>query len=189
MNVLKDIEDMTAMALDAKQIDELVGEGGTCVFMWSTADGHPVGVTMAYVYRDGVFWTTTPGWRKRVKALRARPKSSIVVIKDGSSVTLKGRTIIYGPGDTDWADVKSWFYAALSGTAGDRADPGARAMRQLLDSPSRVILETRAEPLVTFDWQKFESALGTATAAGVGSGDTAERKSGRTDGSVPDVDL
>ncbi len=42
---------MKAMALDTKQVDELVGEGGTCVFMWSTADGHPVGVTMAYVYR------------------------------------------------------------------------------------------------------------------------------------------
>jgi nitroimidazol reductase NimA-like FMN-containing flavoprotein (pyridoxamine 5'-phosphate oxidase superfamily) len=98
MTVLKDIEDMKAMALDAKQVDELVGKGGTCVLMWSTADGHPVGVTMAYVYRDGVFWTT-PGWRKRAKALKTRPKSSIVVIKDGSSVTFKGRTIIHGPGD------------------------------------------------------------------------------------------
>ncbi len=46
-------------------------------------------------------------------------------------------------------------------------------MRQLLDSPSRVILETRAEPLVTFDWQKFGSALGAAVAAGVGCEDTA----------------
>ncbi len=124
-----------------------------------------------------------------MKALRTRPKSSIVVIKDGSSVTFKGHTIIHGPGDNDWADVRSWFYAALSGTARDPADPGARAMRRLLDSPNRVILETRAEPLVTFDWQKFGSALGTAIAAGVGSEDTAERKSGRTDGSVPDVDL
>ena len=173
MTVLKDIEDMKAMALDAKQVDELVGEAGTCVLMWSTADGHPVGVTMAYVYRDGVFWTTTPGWRKRVKALRTRPKSSIVVIKDGSSVTFKGRTIIHGPGDNDWASVKSWFYAVLSGTARDPADPGARAMRQLLDSPGRVILETRGEPLVTFDWQKFGSALGAPAAAGVGSADTA----------------
>jgi hypothetical protein len=176
MTVLKDVEDMTAMALDARQVDELVGDGGTCVFIWSTADGHPVGVTVAYVYRDGVFWTTTAGWRQRVKALRARPKSSIVVIKDRSSVTFKGHTIIHGPGDTNWADMKSWFYAALSGTARNPADPAARAMRQLLDSPGRVILETRAEPLVTFDWQKFGSALGTAVAAGVGSGDTAERK-------------
>lgn len=31
MTMLKDIEDMKAMALDAKQVDELVGEGGTCV--------------------------------------------------------------------------------------------------------------------------------------------------------------
>jgi hypothetical protein len=46
-------------------------------------------------------------------------------------------------------------------------------MRQLLDSPGRVILETRAEPLVTFDRQKFGSALGAAIAAGVGSQGTA----------------
>jgi hypothetical protein len=36
-----------------------------------------------------------------------------------------------------------------------------------------VILKTRAEPLVTFDRQKFGSAVGTAIAAGVGSQDTA----------------
>jgi hypothetical protein len=47
MTELKDIEDMKTMALDAKQVDELVGEGGTCVFIRSTADGHPVGMTMA----------------------------------------------------------------------------------------------------------------------------------------------
>jgi len=169
MTVLKDIEDMRAMALDPAQVDELVGESGTCVVMWSTADGHPVGVAMAYVYRDGAFWTTTPGRRKRVKALRERPKSSIVVIKDGSSATFKGHTIIHSDDDDDWADVKSWFYSALSGSARDPADPGGRAMRQLLDSPDRAILETRAEPLVTFDWQKFGSALGMAIAAGVGT--------------------
>jgi hypothetical protein len=134
---------------------------------------------MAYIYRDGAFWTTTPGWRKRVKAVRTRPKSSIVVIKDGSSVIFKGHTSIHGPGDNDWAGVKSWFYAALSGTARDPADPGARVMRRLLDSPSRVILETRAEPLVTFDWQKFGSALGTAIAAGVGCQDTAQGREDR----------
>lgn len=150
-----------------------MGEGGTCVLLWSTADGHPVGVTMASVYRDGVFWTTTPGSRKRVKALRTRPKSSIVVIKDGSSITFKGHTIITVPAATTGPARSPGFYAALAGTARDPADPGARAMRQLLDSPSRVILGTRVEPLVTFDWQKFGSALGTAIAAGVGSEDTA----------------
>jgi hypothetical protein len=41
-------------------------------------------------------------------------------------------------------------------------------MRQLLDSPNRVILETRAEPIAAFDWQKLGAALGAAVAAGVG---------------------
>ena len=88
MSLLRDIEDMRSMALDPDQVRELVGDGGTCVLIWSTADGHPVGVLVAYVYEDGVFWTTTPAGRKRVTALRARPKSSVVVVKDGSSVTL-----------------------------------------------------------------------------------------------------
>ena len=92
------------MALDPDQVRELVGDGGTCVLIWSTADGHPVGVLVAYVYEDGVFWTTTPAGRKRVTALRARPKSSVVVVKDGSSVTFKGTTRIHGPGDEGWAD-------------------------------------------------------------------------------------
>ena len=99
MSVLKDIEDVRSMALDPDQVRELVGDGGTCVLIWSTADGHPVGVLVAYVYEDGVFWTTTPAGRKRVTALRARPKSSVVVVKDGSSVTLRGTTRIHGPDD------------------------------------------------------------------------------------------
>ena len=140
------------MALDPDQVRELVGDGGTCVLIWSTADGHPVGVQVAYVYEDGVFWTTTPVGRKRVTALRARPKSSVVVVKDGSSVTLKGTTRIHRPGDEGWADLKTWFYSRLSGTAVDPDDARARAMRALLDSPNRVILETRAEPMVSFDW-------------------------------------
>jgi hypothetical protein len=49
MSVLKDIEDMRSMALDPDQVRELVGDGGTCVRIWSTADGHPVGVSVAYV--------------------------------------------------------------------------------------------------------------------------------------------
>jgi hypothetical protein len=51
----------------------------------------------------------------------------------------------------------------------DPDDAGARAMRALLDSPNRVILETRAEPMVGFDWEKFAAALGAAVAAGVGA--------------------
>ena len=140
------------MALDPDQVRELIGDGGTSVLIWSTADGHPVGVSVAYVYEDGVFWTTTPAGRKRVTALRARPKSSVVVVKDGSSVTFKGTTRIHGPGDEGWADLKTWLYSRLSGTAVDPDDAGARAMRALLDSPNRVILETRAEPMVSFDW-------------------------------------
>jgi hypothetical protein len=72
MSVLKDIEDMRSMALDRDQVRELVGRNATRVLIWSTADGHPVGGCVAYVFDDGVFWTTTRAGRKRVKALSAQ---------------------------------------------------------------------------------------------------------------------
>jgi hypothetical protein len=169
MTVPVDFEDMRGMALDAQQVAELVGGGGTCVLNWTTSDGYPIGVAMAYVYRHGAFWTTTPAQRKRVRALGARPKTSVVIIKDGSSATFKGQAVIHSREDPDWEPLKEWFYAALSGL--DRApdDPGARTLRQLFDSPGRVIIETRPTLVVTFDWQKFGAALGAAVEAGVGN--------------------
>ena len=47
-----------------------------CALCWSTADGWPVGVMHRYVWRDGKFWITTMGHRKRVPALRKRNKVS-----------------------------------------------------------------------------------------------------------------
>src|SRR5262249_47409702 len=76
--------------------------------------------------------------------------------------------IIHTADDADWETLKTWFYAALSGFDQNPADPGARAMRQLLDLPGRVIIETRPELVVTFDWQKFGAALEQAVQAGVG---------------------
>jgi hypothetical protein len=165
MEQIADLEDMSAMALDAGQIRDLVGESGTCILSWTTRDGYPVGVAMGYVFRDGAFWMTTPAWRKRVRALSTRPKSCVTVIKDGSSATFKGESVIHGPADPDWPTLTSWFYAALSGTERDPADVAARTVHRLLDSPNRVIIETRAHLVTGFDWRKFEAAIGAAITA------------------------
>ncbi len=164
--IITDIEDVSVMALSPDQLAGLVGQGGLCVFNWTTSDGYPVGVLVAYVFRDGRFWTTAPARRKRVPALRARPASSVVISSNGTAATFKGDSIIHSPGDPGWEALKDWFYGALSGTARSPEDIGARTMRRLLDSPHRVIIETPARPVVSFDWAKFERAFGATVANG-----------------------
>jgi hypothetical protein len=166
--VIADLEDVSAMALSAEQLADLVGDGGLCVFNWTTGDGYPVGVLVSYVYRDGRFWTTAPVGRKRITALRARPASSIVVTLNATTATFKGDSIIHSPGDPGWNVLKDWFYSAMSGSARNAGDPAARTMHRLLDSPNRVIIETQVHPVVSFDWTKFERALSTAIANSVG---------------------
>ena len=77
---LTDYENLAGMQLTADELADLVGGGGECVFNWTTSDGFPVGVVVAYVYRHGRFWTTCAARRKRVPALRKRPQSAIVPI-------------------------------------------------------------------------------------------------------------
>ena len=163
-----DYEDLTAMKLDAGEVDALITPGGECVFSWTTSDGFPVGVIVAYVYRDGKFWTTCAERRKRVPALRKRPQSAVVVNRGGKTASFKGMSVVHAHGDADWDDVKAWFYAALSGT--DRApdDVGKRNFQKFLDSPHRVIIETDANLVVGFDTAKFGKFTAEAIAAGLG---------------------
>ena len=55
-----DYEDLTDMRLDDDALAELLSAGGECVFNWTTKDGHPVGVVVAFVYHDGKFFTPAP---------------------------------------------------------------------------------------------------------------------------------
>ena len=161
-SVITDIEDVSAMALSSEELADLVGVGGLCVFSWTTRDGHPMGVLVAYVFRAGRFWTTAPAQRKRLSALYVRPGSSIVVTSNATTATFKGESIIHGPSEPGWNTLKDWFYAAMSGTAHDPGNSRALTMHRLLDSPHRVIIETPVQPVVSFDWAKFEVALGAA---------------------------
>src|SRR6478736_2852459 len=80
---ITDYEDLTGMQLTDTELEELVGGGGECIFNWTTKDGFPVGVVVAYLWHDGRFWTTCAERRKRVPALRARPQSGIVINRGG----------------------------------------------------------------------------------------------------------
>lgn len=162
-----DYEDLTQMRLDDEQVAELVGAGGECVFNWTNRDGYPVGVVVAYVFREGTFWTTCAEHRKRVPALVVRPQSAIVVNRGGRTATFKGDSTIHTHDDDDWDAVSSWFYDELSGVASKRADAHRQSFRTLLDSDNRVIIETPVELVVGFDGHKFRAVTAAAIEAGL----------------------
>ncbi|MEI6496836.1 MAG: hypothetical protein WCO88_09200 [Actinomycetota bacterium] len=163
-----DYEDLTEMRLTDAEVAELIGRGGECVFNWTTREGFPVGVVVAYVYRDGTFWTTCAERRKRVPALRTRPQSGIVINRGGRTASFRGNSVVHTNADADWKDVKTWFYSALSGTDRDPDSVRNRNFEKFLDSPHRVIIETPVQLVVGFDTAKFNAFTAKAVAAGLG---------------------
>ena len=164
-----DYEDLTGMRLEPAEVEALVGTTGECVFNWTTTDGYPVGVVVAYVYRDAKFWTTCAAKRKRVPALRRRPQSAIVVNRKGKTATFKGDSKVHSPGDSGFDTLKSWFYAALSGLDVKPDDDYRLSFAKFLDSPHRVIIETDARLVVAFDSERFARLTAQAIADGRGA--------------------
>jgi Pyridoxamine 5'-phosphate oxidase len=148
----RDYEDVTVYQLDQAGEAELLGTQTECTFIWSNASGHPVGVIMNYVFRDGRFWLTASGQRARVPAVRRDPRVSIAVSSRGSgipsakSLTYKGQCVVHENEET-----KAWFYPALA-AAVRPGDPEAQAaFARHLDSPRRVVLEVVPEGRIGFD--------------------------------------
>ncbi len=163
-----DYEDLTSMRLDDAELAKLIGVRGECVFNWTTAEGHPVGVVVAYVHRDGTFWTTCAERRKRVPALRRRPQSGIVINRNGKTASFKGESTVHAPGDAGFDELKAWFYPLLSGLTDAPDDPYRKSFTKFLDSPHRVIIETPARLVVGFDTARFATFTMEAMAAGHG---------------------
>jgi hypothetical protein len=164
-----DYEDLTTMRLDETALNDLLATGGECVFNWTTKDGYPVGVVVAFIHRNGKFWTTCAERRKRVPALRARPQSAIVINSRGKTASFKGDSIVHAPGDDGFDELKAWFYSALSRADDNPDDPYRQSFKKFLDSPHRVIIETDARLVVAFDTAKFQSFTAEAIAAGQGA--------------------
>ena len=162
-----DYEDLTGMQLSDAELASLVGQGGECIFNWTTKEGHPVGVVVAYVYKDGTFWTTCAERRKRVPALRKRPQSGIVINRDGKTASYKGNSTVHQNGDKGFDELKTWFYGALSGAAANPQDKYRQAFAKFLDSPHRVIIETPVQLIVGFDVEKFRATTNRAIAEGL----------------------
>ncbi len=164
-----DYEDLTDMRLDEGPLNEMLAAGGECVFNWTTSEGHPVGVVVAFVHHDGKFWTTCAERRKRVPALRRRPQSGIVINQGGRTATFKGESIVHAPGDPGFDELKGWFYPKLSRLDVQPDDDYRQSFARFLDSPHRVIIETDARLVVAFDVQRFQAFTLEAMQAGHGA--------------------
>lgn len=160
-----DYEDLTGMRLDDDALASLLATGGECVFNWTTREGYPVGVVVAFVFHDGKFFTTCAERRARVPALRARPQSGIVVNNSGKTATFKGDSIVHAPGDAGFDELKTWFYRKLSRLDAKPDDAYRQSFAKFLDSPHRVIIETDARLVVAFDTAKFHAFTLEAMAA------------------------
>jgi hypothetical protein len=161
-----DYEDLTSMRLDDSALERMLATGGECIFNWTTREGYPVGVVVAFVYHEGKFFTTCAERRKRVPALRARPQSGIVINQGGKTASFKGNSTVHAHGDAGFDELKEWFYTKLSRLDADPEDAYRQSFAKFLDSPHRVIVETAAELVVAFDTVKFQEFTLRAMAAG-----------------------
>lgn len=175
MEQSKNYDDVSQYRLDPERAEELLRIGGECTFIWANKAGHPIGVIMAYVYKDGKIWLTSARQRVRVPAIRRDGRSSIVITSKGTSmgggktITLKGHTIIHD----DNPEVKAWYYPLLAqGVAGrddEMAGDFSRGLNpdlfvKFLDTPDRVIMEFTPEMTIPFDGDKMAVATAEAYA-------------------------
>ena len=154
-------EDVTVYGLDAEIEEQLLLAHNECTFIWSNKEGWPVGVIMSYVWRDGCFWLTASSQRARIAAVRRDPRVCVVVTSTGSplprnkAITWKGTCEVL-----DDTATKQWFYKELAEAINGGDTPGARAFRDFLDSPRRVILKVTPTQRIGYDGAK----MGRATA-------------------------
>jgi general stress protein 26 len=148
----RDYEDVTKYGLDQASEADLLARQIECTFIWSNSEGHPLGVIMNYVFRDGRFWLTASSQRARVPAVRRDPRVSVVVTSRGSgittskSLTYKGHCVVHEDEAT-----KTWFYPALAAAVRPGDPDAAAAFVRHLDSPRLVVLEVVPEGRIGFD--------------------------------------
>jgi hypothetical protein len=159
---LDNYDDVSVYSIDAPRRDVLLTRGHECSVLWSTREGWPVGVTHIFIWHDDRFWVTCTAARKRVTALRARPRSSVIVAFEGEqTVTAKTLATIHDHGSAH----HDWFYHALAEKVVPTQprtirEAGTSAWISRLDSPDRVVIELVPQKWISFDGRKV-TAHGT----------------------------
>lgn len=161
---LRDFEDVSLYTIDEAERDALLLRHREAAVVWTTRELWPVGVMHIYLWRQGRFWVTCTARRKRVSALRARPRSCVVVpFSDERTVTARTLATVHGPGN----DHARWFYPALAREVlAEQPEAvrkeGLEGFVARLESDDRVVIELVPQKWITFDGRKVK-----AHAAGV----------------------
>jgi hypothetical protein len=159
----KDWEDVRGYSLDGADENELLDRQTECTFMWTAADGHPVGVIVNFIFRSGHFWLTASSMRKRIAAVRRDPRVCIAVSSKGSgighrrSLSYTGQCLLHDDDDT-----KAWFYPDFAAAMRPGDPERASAFATFLDSPSRLILEVVPNTRIGYDGAKMWAASPSA---------------------------
>jgi hypothetical protein len=140
-----DHEIVSIYPFSAAEVEALLTHSNECVLMWATKDGWPVGVTHAFVWRDGALWLTFAAHRHRAEAIRRDPRVSVNVSSAGYPPARRSRC----------RAARSRLRAAPRSTTTRRPSAGSMRRSQeaepddaagekfftdLLDSPLRTIL-------------------------------------------------
>ncbi len=141
-----DHEIVSIYPFSEEQVDALMSHATEAVLMWSTKDGWPVGVTHAFLWRDGKIWLTFASHRHRAAAIRRDNRVSVAVSSatypPGSDESLPSGGITFkGTGEFyDDDETKAWFYRDLARIVGAGDKEAEDNFFQILDSPLRTIL-------------------------------------------------
>lgn len=154
-----DFEDLQAYQLEPEDEEVMLAAQTECTFIWANREGWPVGVTVAYLWRDGAFWFTAARRRARVRAVERDPRVSVCVSSMGTklgglkTVTYKGECTIL-----DDAPTKEWFYPALAAALIPGDETFQHGFARFLDSPDRVILRVEPGQRIDYDGVKMVNA-------------------------------
>lgn len=150
-NKVENYDDVTIYGLSLEKQEELLLKQNELTFIWTNREGHGMGVTMSYIWRNGRIWCTATEQRARMKALARDPRCSVVISSAGTgtdlsqSITFKGRAILHKDQET-----KDWFYPDFARHANSPA-PTPEAFVAFLDTPLRIIIEVVPEKTISFD--------------------------------------
>lgn len=141
-----DHEIVSIYPFSEKEVDQLMDNAIEAVLMWATKDGWPVGVTHAFIWRDGKIWLTFANHRHRAAAIRRDNRVSVNISSasypEGADKSLPSGAVTFkGTGEFfDDDETKGWFYRALAAKVGQGNKAVEDSFLELLDSPLRTIL-------------------------------------------------
>lgn len=160
----KDWEDVRSYTLDELAEQELLVRQTECTLIWSNREGHPLGVIVNFMFRDGRFWLTASEQRPRVAAIRRDPRVCVAVSSKGSGITVsrsltyRGRCVVH-----DDRATLSWFCPEFAAVLRPDDPDKARSFAEHLDSPGRVVLEVLPDKRIGFDSAKMWAAAPSAS--------------------------